>query len=60
MLSELDKHIEDVLNYHLADYSFEEFLEELDLTPFDVFLAAFNNGLVDEELFFEALSNVDG
>ena len=59
-MTELEKQIEEVLNYHLEDYSFEEFLEELDLTPFDVFLAAFNNGLVDEELFFEALSNVDG
>lgn len=59
-MTEVEKQIEEVLNYHLEDYSFEEFLEELDLTPFDVFLAAFNNGLIDEELFFEALSNVDG
>ncbi len=59
-MTELEKQIEEVLNYHLEDYSFEEFLEEFDLTPFDVFLAAFNNGLVDEELFFESLSNTDG
>jgi len=59
-MTEIEKQIEDVLNYHLEDYSFEEFLEELDLTPYEVFLNAFNNGLVDEELFFEALSNIDG
>lgn len=59
-MNELEKDIEKVLNYHLEDYSFEEFLEELDLSPLDVFLCAFQNGLVDEDLFFEALSNTDG
>jgi len=59
-MTEIENQIEDVLNYHLEDYSFEEFLEMVDLTPYEVFINAFNNGLVDEELFFEALSNIDG
>ena len=59
-MTDLENQIEEVLNYHLEDYSFEEFLEMVDLTPLEVFLCAFNNGLVDEDLFFENLSNVDG
>lgn len=59
-MTELEKQIEDVLNYHLEDYSFEEFLEMVDLTPLDVFLCAYREGMVDEDLFIEALSNVDG
>lgn len=59
-MSELEKQIEEVLNYHLEDASFEDFLEELNLSPAEVFICAFNNGLVDEELFFETLSNIDG
>lgn len=59
-MTELETQIEEVLNYHLEDYTFEEFLEELDLSPYEVFLCAFKNGLVDEDLFFDALSNIDG
>ena len=42
--------MEKVIDGYLEDYSFEEFLENFNLTPYEVFMAAFNSGLVDETL----------
>ena len=49
-----------VLDGYLEDYSFEDFLEEFDLTPLDVLICAFDNGLVDEDLFETYMVSVDG
>ena len=43
------EYIRRILEYHLEDQSFEEFLENFDLSPIDVFIAAFEAGLVDED-----------
>lgn len=43
------EYIRKILEYHLEDQSFEEFLENFDLEPLDVFIAAFEAGLVDED-----------
>lgn len=42
--------IELVLQEQLEDRTFEDFLEDFDLTPLEVFECLFNNGLIDEEL----------
>lgn len=51
------KLMEDVINGYLEDYSFEDFLEHFDLTPTDVFICAFNSGLVDEDLLKNFLTS---
>lgn len=52
--------LEVVLDGYLQDYSFEDFLEEFNLTPLDVLVCAFENGLVDEELFVQYMNSIDG
>lgn len=54
------KNLETVLDNYLYDYSFEDFLEEFNLTPLDVLICAFDNGLVDEDLFTQYMESVDG
>jgi len=56
MTNDIGKEIEDVIDYYLEDYSFEDFLEEFNLTPAEVFIAAFNAGLVDEDLLKDFLN----
>jgi uncharacterized protein (DUF433 family) len=43
--------IEDVISRQLEDRTFEEVLEDFDLTPEEVFWVLFTNGLIDQELF---------
>lgn len=45
--------IEKFVEAYLEDYTFEELLEEFDITPVDAFLVLFDNGLVDEEILEE-------
>jgi hypothetical protein len=45
--------IEKFVEAYLEDYTFEELLEEFDITPVDAFLVLFDNGLVDEEIIEE-------
>lgn len=45
---EVKKRLEEIVNWYLEDYSFEELLEEFDLTPSEVFIHLFNSGLIDE------------
>lgn len=47
--NEMKQRLEQILEWYLEDYSFEEFLEEFDLTPAEVFIHLFNTGLIDEE-----------
>lgn len=49
--------MEKVVEGYLEDYSLEDLLEELQVTPFEVFEAAFNAGLIDEELFESFLTS---
>jgi len=49
--------IQKVVDGYLEDYSFEDFLENFNLTPAEVFLCAFNSGLVDEELLESFLTS---
>ena len=46
---DLEKHLEDVLESYLSFMSFEDFLEYLDITPLEIFMCAWESGLVDEE-----------
>lgn len=59
-MSEFKEKLQVVLDGYLEDYSFEDFLEEFNLTPLDVLLCAFENGLVDEALFENYMVNADG
>lgn len=52
--------LEKVLDGYLEDYSFEDFLEEFNLTPLEVLICAFDNGLVDEDLFRDYMADVNG
>jgi hypothetical protein len=45
-----EKQIEDYISNELEEKSFEEILEEHDLSPSDVFIILFNNGHIDTEL----------
>jgi hypothetical protein len=46
---ELKAAIEDVVSMYLEDYSVENLLEELDVTPEEVIVLAFSAGLIDED-----------
>ncbi len=59
-MSDFNENLEKVLDGYLQDYSFEEFLEEFNLTPLEVLICAFDNGLVDEDLFHTYMANIDG
>lgn len=52
--------LEVVLDGYLEDYSFQDFLEELNLTPLQVLICAFDNGLIDEQLFETYLLDANG
>ena len=41
---------EKTLSYYLQDESFEDFLENFELSPTDVFLCAYNSGLIDDKI----------
>lgn len=47
--------IEDVISLALDEVSFEEILEQFDVTPIQAFLVLYNSGLIDEEIL-EGLS----
>lgn len=49
--------VEKVIDGYLEDYSFEDLLEELQVTPFETFMAAFDAGLIDEDLFESFLTS---
>jgi len=44
-----DSKLEDFLDYHLEDISFEDFIENFDMTPKEVFLNMYYTGLIDDE-----------
>ncbi len=44
------KIIEDAISRQLEDRSFEEILEDFDLTPQEVFWRLFQSGMIDQEL----------
>jgi len=44
------KIIEDAVSRQLEDRSFEEILEDFDLTPQEVFWRLFQSGMIDQEL----------
>jgi uncharacterized protein (DUF433 family) len=48
--------IEKVIDYYLEDYTFEEFLENFDLEPVDVFMHLYVTGMIDEEKMKEFLT----
>lgn len=45
--------IEDFVEMMLEDESFEDLLARFDLDPGEVFVALFENGLIDEETLIE-------
>jgi hypothetical protein len=47
MNDRLERQLEKVLDGYLEDYSFEEFLENFNVTPFELFLVGFNSGLIE-------------
>ena len=49
--------LERILSEQLEEYTFEEFLENFDLSPWDVFLLAFEEGLINEELLLPYLAS---
>ena len=51
MKDNFDDKLMELLEYHLEDLTFEEFLEHFDLSVFDVFKNMYNSGLIiDKEL----------
>ena len=44
------KSIEDYIGIELEERSFEEILEDYDLSPFEVFWLLYQNGLIDDEI----------
>jgi hypothetical protein len=42
--------IEDVISLALEDMSFEDILQEFDITPVEVFVMLYNAGKIDEEI----------
>ncbi len=50
------KQLERMLLDQLEDRTLEEFLEEFDLTPFDVIVILYDEGLLDEELLERKLA----
>lgn len=46
---EMEKAIEDVVAMYLEDYSLEDLLEELDVTPEELISLAFAAGMINEE-----------
>lgn len=49
--------MEKMFDGYLEDYTYEDLLEELQVNPFDTFMAAFDAGLIDEELFESFLTS---
>lgn len=49
-MTEFERQLEKTIDYHLEQMTLEEFLEEFNVTPFDIILCAFNGGLLDEEV----------
>ena len=43
-----EEQLERILNGFCEDNSFEEFLEEFNLTPLEVFICIYENGLVSD------------
>lgn len=44
-----EEKLEKILDSYLEDNSFEDFLEEFNLTPLEVLTSLYENGLIDEE-----------
>ena len=42
--------LEKILNDNLEYCSFEEFLENFDVTPFELFELAYDSGLIDDDI----------
>jgi hypothetical protein len=40
--------LEKIIDSYLEDNSFEDFLEEFDLTPLEVLVVLFRDGMIDE------------
>lgn len=55
---EVNKRLEQIVEWYLEDYSFENFLEEFDLTPAEVFIHLFNTGMIDEDKLEKFLVDV--
>lgn len=47
--NDINQELEEFVDNYLEDYSFEELLEEFDLTPHEVFTHLFYTGLIDED-----------
>jgi predicted DNA-binding protein YlxM (UPF0122 family) len=48
--TELEKELEDFVESYLDDYSFEELLEEFNMSPSDVFKELYFSGFIDQDL----------
>ncbi len=57
MLNMTKRRVEDVVARALEDKSFEEVLEDFDLTPEEVFWTLYKLGHIDEELFERIYEN---
>lgn len=54
-----ERNLEKVVEGYLEDYSFEEFLENFNVTPVDAFKALFEAGLIDEDVLEAFLTSED-
>jgi hypothetical protein len=57
MADPFKEQVSNVIDGYLEDYSFEEFLENFDISPVDAFMCLFDSGLIDEELFQSFLTS---
>lgn len=51
----IEEHIEQTLDYFLEENSFEDFLELFDITPIEMFMLAYESGLVNEDTLEQIL-----
>lgn len=57
MTKEFERQLEKVVEGYLEDYSFEEFLENFNISPTEAFKCLFESGLVDEDVFESFLTS---
>lgn len=53
LIDTLKRKIEDIVELALEDMSFEELLEQFDISAHEAFYCLFSNGLIDPELLEE-------
>lgn len=53
LTKQLHRRVEKIVTRALEDMSFEDFLEQFDLTPQEVFLHLFSSGFIDEDILDE-------